>query len=73
MALDDPPKRPSEPPGADRPRTGSAVDVSPFDEVLHSAGHALGLAVRAVDITVVDVLEPWPPPPGPGLATGGDT
>ncbi|MEU9443318.1 hypothetical protein AB0D42_20900 [Streptomyces sp. NPDC048304] len=40
--------------------------------VLHSAGQDLGLAVTAVDITVVDVLEPWPPL-GPGLATGGGT
>lgn len=40
--------------------------------VLHSAGQDLGLAVSAVDITVVDVLEPWPPR-GPGLATGGGT
>ncbi|MEV6112524.1 hypothetical protein AB0L59_08325 [Streptomyces sp. NPDC052109] len=38
--------------------------------VLHSAGQDLGLAVTAVDITVVDVLEPEPPP-GPGLPTGG--
>ncbi|MFF4398457.1 hypothetical protein [Streptomyces sp. NPDC001480] len=35
--------------------------------VLHSAVHDLGLAVTAVDITVVDVLEPEPPlPPGGG-------
>lgn len=38
--------------------------------VLHSAGQDLGLAVTAVDITVVDVLEPEPPL-GPGLPTGG--
>ncbi|MEU2931177.1 hypothetical protein ABZ636_40350 [Streptomyces sp. NPDC007251] len=37
--------------------------------VLHSAGQDLGLAVTAVDITVVDVLEPWPPL-DPGSATG---
>ncbi|MFJ1609405.1 hypothetical protein ACIOHS_39635 [Streptomyces sp. NPDC088253] len=29
--------------------------------VLGSAGQDLGLAVTAVDISVVDVLEPWPP------------
>jgi hypothetical protein len=29
--------------------------------VLDSAGQDLGLAVTGVDITVVDVLEPWPP------------
>ena len=40
--------------------------------VVHSAGQDLGLAVSAVDITVVDVLEPWPLL-GPGLATGGGT
>ncbi|QNT90493.1 hypothetical protein HEP81_00156 [Streptomyces griseofuscus] len=36
MALDDPHKRPSAPPGAGRPRSGSAADVPPFagDEVL---------------------------------------
>ncbi|MEV5431968.1 hypothetical protein [Streptomyces sp. NPDC052701] len=41
--------------------------------VLHSAGQDLGLAVAAVDITVVDVLEPWPPlgPAGSGHPTGG--
>ncbi|MFD8813413.1 hypothetical protein ACFV23_18450 [Streptomyces sp. NPDC059627] len=39
--------------------------------VLHSAGEDLGLAVTAVDIAVVDVLEPWPPHPGAGLRTGG--
>ncbi|KOV58073.1 hypothetical protein [Streptomyces sp. MMG1121] len=38
--------------------------------VLHSAGQDLGLAVTAVDITVIDVLEPEPPP-GPGLPPGG--
>jgi hypothetical protein len=38
--------------------------------VLHSAAQDLGLAVTAVDITVVDVLEPWPPR-SPGYATGG--
>ncbi|MFI2765394.1 hypothetical protein ACH5A3_42330 [Streptomyces echinatus] len=38
--------------------------------VLHSAGQDLGLAVTAVDITVIDVLEPEPPT-GPGLPTGG--
>ncbi|MFE9093732.1 hypothetical protein [Streptomyces sp. NPDC007264] len=43
--------------------------------VLRSAGQDLGLAVTAVDITVVDVLEPWPPfgPAGPGHATEGGT
>ncbi|MEU5538535.1 hypothetical protein [Streptomyces sp. NPDC020362] len=41
--------------------------------VLHSAGQDLGLAVTAVDITVVDVLEPWPPPLGAGLPTDGGT
>ncbi|MFC9280653.1 hypothetical protein [Streptomyces collinus] len=40
--------------------------------VLHSAGQDLGLTVTAVDITVADVLEPWPSP-GHGLATGGGT
>ena len=40
--------------------------------VLHSAGQDLGLAVTAVDITVVDVLEPWPPR-GSGLPPGGGT
>ncbi|WP_217548026.1 hypothetical protein [Streptomyces sp. GbtcB6] len=39
--------------------------------VLHSAGQDLGLAVTAVDIAVVDVLEPWPPHPGAGIGTGG--
>ncbi|MGW2779413.1 hypothetical protein ACWC4C_44235 [Streptomyces olivaceoviridis] len=35
--------------------------------VLHSAVQDLGLAVTAVDITVVDILEPEPPlPPGSG-------
>ncbi|WP_433455504.1 hypothetical protein ACQPXS_46070 [Streptomyces sp. CA-142005] len=36
MALDDPHARPSEPPGADGPRTGPAADIPPFagDEVL---------------------------------------
>lgn len=41
--------------------------------VLHSAGQDLGLAVAAVDITVVDVLEPGPPTVGPGLPPGGGT
>ncbi|XES01128.1 hypothetical protein HEP87_62240 [Streptomyces sp. S1D4-11] len=40
--------------------------------VLDSAGRDLGLAVTAVDITVVDVLEPWPPL-GPGDPTGRGT
>ncbi|MFI6037035.1 hypothetical protein ACIBBD_23240 [Streptomyces sp. NPDC051315] len=40
--------------------------------VLDSAGQDLGLAVTAVDITVVDVLEPGPPL-GPGLPVGGGT
>ncbi|MEU9150407.1 hypothetical protein AB0D59_07650 [Streptomyces sp. NPDC048417] len=39
--------------------------------VLHSAGQELGLAVAAVDIAVVDVLEPWPPHPGGDVRTGG--
>ncbi|RPE39923.1 hypothetical protein EDD90_2949 [Streptomyces sp. Ag109_O5-1] len=39
--------------------------------ILHSAGQDLGLAVTAVDISVVDVLEPWPPHPGAGIRTGG--
>ncbi|MFI8237997.1 hypothetical protein ACIF83_12190 [Streptomyces sp. NPDC085866] len=39
--------------------------------VLRSAGQDLGLAATAVDIAVVDVLEPWPPHPGAGLRTGG--
>ncbi|MFJ9348316.1 hypothetical protein [Streptomyces sp. NPDC101237] len=34
--------------------------------VLRSATEELGLAVTAVDITVVDVLEPWPPHVGGG-------
>ncbi|MFE9847008.1 hypothetical protein [Streptomyces goshikiensis] len=39
--------------------------------VLHSAAQDLGLAVTAVDITVVDVLQPWPPrSPGPPTAGG---
>ncbi|MEV6053508.1 hypothetical protein [Streptomyces sp. NPDC052107] len=38
--------------------------------VLHSAGQDLGLAVTAVDITVVDVLEPEPPL-RPGLTPAG--
>ncbi|MFF3461992.1 hypothetical protein ACWCQN_20870 [Streptomyces sp. NPDC001984] len=29
--------------------------------VLHTAGQVLGLALTAVDITVVDLLDPWPP------------
>ncbi|MFF8731571.1 hypothetical protein ACF073_34540 [Streptomyces sp. NPDC015171] len=41
--------------------------------VLHSAGADLGLAVTAVDITVADVLEPWPPPVGAGPPAGGST
>lgn len=40
--------------------------------VLHSAGQDLGLAVTAVDITVVDVLEPWPPL-SPDRPAGGGT
>ncbi|MEU2596124.1 hypothetical protein ABZ669_02365 [Streptomyces hirsutus] len=40
--------------------------------VLDSAGQDLGLAVTAVDITVIDVLEPEPPL-GSGLSTGGGT
>jgi hypothetical protein len=38
--------------------------------VLHSAGQDLGLAVTAVDITVVDVMEPEPLL-SPGLPAGG--
>ncbi|MGW1588256.1 hypothetical protein [Streptomyces sp. NPDC002386] len=42
--------------------------------VLHSAGQDLGLAVTAVDIAVIDVLEPEPEPlPRPGLPTVGGT
>jgi hypothetical protein len=43
--------------------------------VVDTAGQALGLSVTAVDITVVDVLEPVPPlgPAGVGNATGGGT
>ncbi|MFJ8022284.1 hypothetical protein [Streptomyces sp. NPDC096311] len=40
--------------------------------VLDSAGRDLGLAVTAVDITVVDVLELWPPLSA-GDPTGGGT
>jgi hypothetical protein len=40
--------------------------------VLDSAGQDLGLAVTGVDITVVDVLEPWPPL-SPGDPTGRGT
>ncbi|MCX4595251.1 hypothetical protein OG819_37935 [Streptomyces sp. NBC_01549] len=40
--------------------------------VLDSAGWDLGLAVTAVDITVVDVLESWPPL-SPGDPTGRGT
>ncbi|PZG95316.1 hypothetical protein C1I97_27150 [Streptomyces sp. NTH33] len=40
--------------------------------VLDSAGQDLGLAVAAVDITVIDVLEPEPPL-GSGLPAGGGT
>ncbi|MEV6766462.1 hypothetical protein AB0N16_38730 [Streptomyces sp. NPDC051105] len=39
--------------------------------VLRSAGQDLGLAVTAVDIAVVDVLEPWPQPPDGDLRTDG--
>ncbi|MGV9251539.1 hypothetical protein [Streptomyces sp. NPDC003697] len=38
--------------------------------VLHSAGQDLGVAVTAVDITVVEVL-PWPPSPPLDPAGGG--
>jgi len=43
--------------------------------IIHAAGHALGLAVMAVDIIVVDVLEPYLPlgPVGSGHSTGGGT
>ncbi|ANP51821.1 hypothetical protein J2Z21_009138 [Streptomyces griseochromogenes] len=40
--------------------------------VFHSAGQDLGLAVTAVDITVVGALEPWPPLTV-GHPTGGVT
>ncbi|MER5836211.1 hypothetical protein ABT116_36680 [Streptomyces sp. NPDC002130] len=40
--------------------------------VLDSAGQALGLSATAVDITVIDILEPEPPL-GRGLPPGGDT
>ncbi|MFF4645888.1 hypothetical protein [Streptomyces sp. NPDC001389] len=40
--------------------------------VLRSAVQDLGLAVTAVDITVVDVLQPWPPM-SPGRPTGRGT
>ncbi|MEU8942743.1 alkaline shock response membrane anchor protein AmaP [Streptomyces goshikiensis] len=40
--------------------------------VLHAAVQDLGLAVTAVDITVVDVLQPWPPH-SPEPPTAGDT
>ncbi|MFI5672876.1 hypothetical protein [Streptomyces sp. NPDC051704] len=40
--------------------------------VLHSAIQDLGLAVTAVDITVVDILQPWPPV-SPGQPKGGGT
>jgi hypothetical protein len=40
--------------------------------VLDSAGRDLGLAVTAVDISVVDVLEPWPHL-SPGDPAGGGT
>ncbi|MXM66122.1 hypothetical protein GR925_22410 [Streptomyces sp. HUCO-GS316] len=41
--------------------------------IIHAAGEVLGLAVTAVDITVVDVLEPFLPfgPAGSGQPTGG--
>lgn len=43
--------------------------------VIDAADQALGLAVTAVDIIVVDVLEPFPPlsPAGSGHLTGGGT
>ncbi|WP_053711597.1 Asp23/Gls24 family envelope stress response protein [Streptomyces sp. NRRL B-3648] len=53
----------------DRPLTDRVHQVR--GSVLHSAGQILGLAVTAVDITVVDVLEPEPPLGRPGLPTGG--
>ncbi|SOE07274.1 Asp23/Gls24 family envelope stress response protein [Streptomyces sp. Ag109_G2-15] len=52
--------------GLDRPLPERVHQVR--RSVLYSAGQDLGLAVTAVDITVVDVLEP--PPLGPGLPTG---
>ncbi|MFJ4523696.1 hypothetical protein ACIP4Y_22515 [Streptomyces sp. NPDC088810] len=53
----------------DRPLTDRVHQVR--RSVLDSAGQILGLAVTAVDITVVDVLEPEPPLGRPGLPTGG--
>ncbi|WP_225834896.1 hypothetical protein [Streptomyces sp. NK08204] len=52
----------------DRPLPDQVREVR--RSVLHSAGQALGLALTAVDITVVDVLEPEPPL-RPGVTTGG--
>ncbi|MER5472592.1 hypothetical protein ABZX90_39435 [Streptomyces sp. NPDC002935] len=42
--------------------------------VLHSAAQDLGLAVTAVDITVIDILAPWPPlnSADPSHPTAGD-
>ncbi|MFF4037200.1 hypothetical protein [Streptomyces sp. NPDC001816] len=54
----------------DRPLPGRVHQVR--RSVLHSAGQDLGLTVTAVDITVVDVLEPGPTL-GPRLPTGGGT
>ncbi len=43
--------------------------------IIHTAGLALGPAVKAVDIIVVDVQEPFSPlgPVGSRRGTGGDT
>ncbi|WP_318199256.1 hypothetical protein [Streptomyces sp. SCL15-4] len=55
---------------ADRPLPDRAGEVR--RSVLHSAGQDLGLALTAVDITVVDLLAPEPPPPPrPGPVSSG--
>ncbi|WP_381560773.1 hypothetical protein [Streptomyces eurythermus] len=54
---------------ADRPLPDRAGEVR--RSVLHSAGQGLGLALTAIDITVVDLLAPGPPP-HPGPVNGGD-
>jgi hypothetical protein len=54
----------------DRPLSDRVHEVR--RSVLDSAGQDLGLAVTAVDITVIDVLEPEPPLDS-GLPTGGGT
>jgi hypothetical protein len=53
---------------ADRPLPDRAGEVR--RSVLHSAGQDLGLALTAVDITVVDLLAPEPSP-RPGPVSGG--